>query len=301
MPLAPGNSRSVISSNIDELTHHGSIPRSHRQIVAIALSNADKHPHSAFGGGIGTPHPYHLLAAPKIPGVGSSGGIGGGDKLMSPSQGTPFWTRSAARQINSPVQMKFGRGGGIDHMDVGGMSASEESPWTERSDARIMDTAFHGGLIPGATGGRTDRLPLSVGSNSHVIPSDAVSGVGQGSTQNGAATWAAAIRGAPWGVPLPHEMRGHGPPSPPRVSMDEQTGFAAGGYQHERTPILAASGEIVVSPEDVEALGERVVRDGKARRGESAMDAGHRVIDEAIARVRKYVIEWTKSAPPPKK
>ena len=42
MPLQPGNSRATISANISELTHHGSKPRAHKQIVAIALSNARK-------------------------------------------------------------------------------------------------------------------------------------------------------------------------------------------------------------------------------------------------------------------
>jgi hypothetical protein len=40
MPLQPGGSREAISKNISELTHHGSRPRSHKQIVAIALSEA---------------------------------------------------------------------------------------------------------------------------------------------------------------------------------------------------------------------------------------------------------------------
>ena len=43
MPLQPGSSRKVISANIHELTHHGSRPRSHDQIVAIALHTADKY------------------------------------------------------------------------------------------------------------------------------------------------------------------------------------------------------------------------------------------------------------------
>jgi hypothetical protein len=40
----------VISENIKELTHHGSRPRSHDQIVAIALSNAKKYPKASNGG-----------------------------------------------------------------------------------------------------------------------------------------------------------------------------------------------------------------------------------------------------------
>lgn len=43
MPLKGGKSQKVISENIHELTHHGSRPRSHAQIVAIALHNADKY------------------------------------------------------------------------------------------------------------------------------------------------------------------------------------------------------------------------------------------------------------------
>lgn len=42
MPLKRGRSRKVISENISELTHHGSKPRSHKQIVAIALNEARK-------------------------------------------------------------------------------------------------------------------------------------------------------------------------------------------------------------------------------------------------------------------
>lgn len=40
MPLEPGRSQAIISRNIHELTHFGSRPRSHQQIVAIALANA---------------------------------------------------------------------------------------------------------------------------------------------------------------------------------------------------------------------------------------------------------------------
>lgn len=42
MPLKKGGSRETISENISELTHHGSRPRSRKQIVAIALSQARK-------------------------------------------------------------------------------------------------------------------------------------------------------------------------------------------------------------------------------------------------------------------
>ncbi len=48
MPLAPGSSRAVISSNISEMVHAGH-PR--EQAVAASLSNARRHPRRADGGG----------------------------------------------------------------------------------------------------------------------------------------------------------------------------------------------------------------------------------------------------------
>ena len=239
MPMAPGSDQATISRNIDELTHHGSRPRSHAQIVAIALSNADKHPGHAFGGGIGSPHKVDILPQPKIAAFHPP-------KIITPSQGTPFWTRSAAHEMDQPVKTKFAKGGGIGHMADGGYSSADD-PWFERSEARaIVDQPMHSGLIPGAGAGRTDRLPLAVGSNSHIVPADAVSGAGQGNTANGVAAWQAAIHGGPYGVPLPKEVHGHGPPSPPHVST-AQLGFAAGGEHHEKTPILAAPGEMVIA------------------------------------------------------
>lgn len=68
MPLNSGNGRATISHNISELTHHGSRPRSHDQIVAIALHNADQHPRARGGiadaghvshSGATDPEPFH--------------------------------------------------------------------------------------------------------------------------------------------------------------------------------------------------------------------------------------------------
>lgn len=42
MPLKPSSSNTVIGDNIRELTNHGSRPRSHKQIVAIAMAEADR-------------------------------------------------------------------------------------------------------------------------------------------------------------------------------------------------------------------------------------------------------------------
>lgn len=42
MPLKPGKSQKIISQNIKELHEHGTRPRSNKQIIAIALSEARK-------------------------------------------------------------------------------------------------------------------------------------------------------------------------------------------------------------------------------------------------------------------
>ncbi len=296
MPLLPGKEN--IGTNITELREHGSRHRSEKQILAIALSEADRHPHAALGGGIGS----SLGRLPHI-GIGASH-----SQVMSPSQSTPFWTRTAARQIDaSPAR-------GIGHFAAGGglMSASEASPWTERADARIMDQPFHGGLIGGSGAGRTDQIPLAVGGDSHVMPADVVSGLGQGHTLAGARILDASLKTGPWGVPFPHEARGRGPPAPPHVSTAAEnpaptgieksmmSGLAEGGPT-KKTSILAASGEYVVEPEVVEELGRRVIAEDPKKGNQSPMALGHEALDALIARVRKFNIEWLRHAPPPKK
>ncbi len=296
MPLLAGKEN--VGRNITELREHGSRPRSERQILAIALSEASRRPRAAIGGGIGRSG-FGAMPHATSP------------HMMSPSEGSPWWTRSAAHEMTSSPH----GGIGIPHMAGGGgmMSASEASPWWERSESRIADVPFHGGLIGGSGAGRTDRLPLSVPSGSHVIPADAVSGAGQHATNFGANAIQDATRTGPYGVPIPKAIHGRGPPTAPRLSAAANdpgetgiekamtTGLAEGGHAPSQASILAASGEMVIPAEDVIAIGERGIRDGRGKRGESAADVGHRLLDEMIARIRKFNIEWLENAPDPKK
>lgn len=248
-------------------------------------------------GGMVTGNPLARLDHPlTVRGIGK-GGMGAAPKMMSPSQGTPWWSRSDARQIDKPMS-------GIGHFAAGGnsMSMSTDSPWTERADARIIsDIPMSSGLIGGSGAGRTDRIPLNVPNNSHVIPSDVTSALGQGTTAHGGKILEGALGGGtgPYGTAIPQEVKGHGPPAPPHVS--QSLNAAKGGRTHEKTSILAASGEYLVPPEQVEALGHRGIEAGKCKNGESAMDCGHRLIDEMIHNVREFQIRWLKSAPPPKR
>jgi hypothetical protein len=356
MPLESGNSPAVVSRNISELTHHGSRSRPHAQIVAIALSNADRHPHRADGGnaepatdqtahsnlreiyqevngprplgdfvpwnsltdsssairgelktkvhpgfsagGIG--HAYHPM---PITGIGanlSSGHEGGGGIGTSPSTQTPFWTRSAAHEMTAQPH-------GIGKFAAGGSPmSSADSPWWERQDARIADTPFNGGLIGGSGAGRTDRIPLSVGNDSHIITSDVIGAMGQGNTASGARILTAALRTGPMGIPLQPGIRGHGPPAPPHVAQtaDIADPLARGGTP-ERTPILAASGEYCIPRDDWvgrdELDGKLYMHRGVCSLGGGDCNKGHDLLDKMMKNVREDNIKWLQHAPPPKR
>lgn len=276
MPLTQSPSREAFVSNLKAELGAGK-PRDQALAIAFSVQRRNKH---ASGGKAGFPHPH-------LGGI-RSGGIG--HQVMSMGEAMPSWTRSEASGIGRTHRQHFAAGG----ISMG----MAEPPWTRSEARQINDMPFHSGLIHSAVPGRTDRLPLAVGAESHVIPSDSVSSLGQGNTAAGARIWQAAIKNGPWGVQPPRAVHGHGPPSAPHIAQS-QTGLATGG--RGKTAILAAGGEIVVPAEDVEALGQRGIAAGMGKRGETAMDCGHRLIDEAIARIRKYTIEWLRHAPAPKK
>lgn len=219
---------------------------------------------------------------------------------ISPSQGTPWWSRREAAGM--------GRG----FADGGQIGMSEADPWWTRSEAHtISDIPFQGGLIGGSGAGRTDRLPLTVPSESHVIPADVVSTLGQGATDHGGRVlWGilgppgsepyGAEGTGPHQTPIPREIRGKGPPRPPPISRAFLSGEAHGGIV-KPTSILAASGEFVATPYQVAHLGERGIHAGFGKKGESALQVGHRLLDEMIHDVRQFQIQWLKHAPTPKK
>lgn len=167
----------------------------------------------------------------------------------------------------------------------GPLSPNQAVPFFARQADRSLDSAeqYHpGGLINSGVAGRTDRLPLAVGTDSHVVPADVVSGLGQGNTMAGAHVLSAALGIGPYGTPLPKIAHGSGAPRPPRAQSQ-----ASGG--NSQAKILAAGGEFIVPREVVERLGN------------GDLKAGHKALDEMIKRVRKHNIKFLKSAPAPKK
>lgn len=174
----------------------------------------------------------------------------------------------------------YAEGGGL-------LSPGAQTPYFARSADRSLESGeqYHpGGFISSAVAGRTDRLPLAVGTDSHVISADVVSGLGQGNSLNGAHVLDAALKLGPYGTSLPHMTHGSGPPRPPAA----QQSYAAGGDTgHAR--ILAAGGEYIVPSWKVKELGG------------GDFKKGHQALDRMVKIVRKHNIEFLKHAPDPKK
>lgn len=191
-----------------------------------------------------------------------------------------------------------GIAGGYKHLAEGGMSFQQPSaPFYERAEARgIADDPYHpGGFLESDAAGRTDRLPLSVAADSHVMPADVVSGLGQGNSLAGAKIMDAIIHSGPYGTQLPRMGHGSGPPSMGRMHL------ADGGVGISK--VLLAGGEYVVPPQKVAALGARtkaLSKDPGIKR-KTDLRAGHDALDILIANVRKHTIKFLKTAPPPKK
>lgn len=134
---------------------------------------------------------------------------------------------------------------------------------------------YHGPLrapIPG----RTDRLPIHVYSGSYVLPADIVSGMAEGNTEAG--------------YEVIKRMVDEAKSTGGRVNMREKYGLE--GHYHEPrsvVPCVVAGGEYILTPEEVEAIGD----------GE--INVGHKILDSFVKSQRKKHIETLKKLPPPAK
>jgi hypothetical protein len=134
---------------------------------------------------------------------------------------------------------------------------------------------FHGPL-KGPIAGRTDRLPIQVHSGSYVLPADIVSGLGEGNSEAGMAVIERMIEDAK--------------SSGGRVGMVSKYGLH--GHYHtprSKVPVLVAFGEYILSPEEVEAIGD------------GDLDQGHKTLDAFVKSQRAKTIKTLKKLPPPAK
>lgn len=119
------------------------------------------------------------------------------------------------------------------------------------------------GPIVGATGGRADKLPVSVPSGAFVMPADVVAGLGEGNSMAG--------------MKRLEETFGKATPRSTK---------AGGGAA---VPIKISDGEFVLSPEQV------------AQIGGGDMAHGHKILDSLVLKLRDEHIKTLASLPPPSK
>lgn len=195
-----------------------------------------------------------------------------------------------AQNQNVPPQLPtYDDGGGIDWEQGAKLASHFERPQS------ISGTT---GFLHSAVPGRTDLIHAEPPAGSYVIPADVVSGVGEGNSLAGAALIQHALSTGPYGTPLPSGRSGGVRiPSPPARFTEPLMGPTAkrGGRTKEEegvgkpTPILAAGGEFIISPEFVRLWGG------------GNMKRGHDLLDAWVVKKRNEIADKMKKLPGPKK
>lgn len=159
----------------------------------------------------------------------------------------------------------------------GDISGAESDPWWVKKEA---SESYHpSGLFSGSSGGRTDVLNRAVPAGGYVIPADVVSGLGEGNTMAGAAVIDKMFHSDPYGITSPGNRHGgRGIPSAPaafKEANNSSSSFARGGSP-KSVPIVAASGEYMLHPDDiVKKFGD--------------LDRGHKILDKWVVSRRKEI------------
>lgn len=154
-------------------------------------------------------------------------------------------------------------GGGREQMADGGMAGE--------AGLNAREPIVHGPLKSHmGAGGRTDTLPITVAPGSFVFPADTVSALGENDTDHGFRVLDQMFAQARKLDDLPASMR-------PNIEVPDTSGV----------PIVAAAGEYVAPPEVVAWVGD------------GDLDAGHRVLEKLVLRVRKDHIDELKRLPRP--
>lgn len=169
------------------------------------------------------------------------------------------------------------------HMASGGIS----SPIGERMAQR---QGFHEGFLHSNVPGRTDKLPITVGGGAYVLPADHVAALGQGNSLAGANIVNKMFHSGPAGTSMPaqHAARASIPHLNLTPKAPRQTKFADGGKTEKGTPIIAAGGEIVLTPKQI------IHRFG-------SLEKGHKALDHWVVETRKKHIKTLRGLKPPRK
>lgn len=198
---------------------------------------------------------------------------------------------------NTPYYGQYGSGSG-GGMKRGGRlanggvpSSSEMAPWYARSEAHAMD--HPAGIVRGIGGGRTDTVPMSVASGSHVVPADVLSGLGAGSSNAGAHAMDVAMSSGPGGLKLPK-----GPVKP--MALPRMPHLARGG-EPEGPPLRIAKSLPQGGVKCILASDEYVIPDHEVARIEHAGKQSHEAVDAWILEMRGNTIKTMRKLPGPVK
>jgi hypothetical protein len=154
-----------------------------------------------------------------------------------------------------------------------------------------------GGFLHTAGPGRTDNLGINPHSDSYIIPADVTSGMGEGNSLAGAKAFQGAIKSAPYGASMPTATHTGHRMGPPHMGF----GHASGG-KTQTVPIKAAGGEIVVAPEEVQAIGHAHCAPGDRQcTPERDRKRGFAILDALVLHVRKQTIKDLKGLKGPVK
>lgn len=155
----------------------------------------------------------------------------------------------------------------------------------------------YAGPLSGPTGGRTDRLNLGVENGSFVLPADFVSHMGENSTEAGFRAIKRIFAGVPYDGKVGPYTNAQRPYSAPEGEYDKSKDpydMASGGNtngkgKNEHVPVVVASGEYILHPEEVKWAGD------------GDLETGHKVLDKWVMETRKEHIKTLKKLAPPKK
>lgn len=277
MPLEHSRSPAAFKRNVQTLMGEvGKSPHVKTLQQALAISYAIKRGR-ADGGGV---------AGGDIP-VDENDTALARDRAASTKSafdsGRYYMDASGNMQIKPPTPPPPKRASG------GGLAGGGATPWYVRQEARGM----HAGPIMSSVPGRTDHLPLTVGSGSYVIPSTHVASMGQGNTMAGFAALNKMFGGAgPYGAGRDMAIRHGSFPKAPSMKFS-LGGYSEGGGRGDGigspVDIMAAGGEYVIPPETVKRIGKGDIKHG------------HAILDHWIMKRRKVEIKTQRKLPPPAK
>jgi hypothetical protein len=217
--------------------------------------------------------------------------------------------QAVAAALSNARRHPHALGGEVDPIDLAAHVArqpfqmgGEQIPWTVRQEARELERPSYGFMM-GSGGGRTDKNNVTVGAGAYVLPADIISGLGEGNSMFGAAVTDRIFRSLPYGIqPQAASRHGMGIPRPPAPFRETPAPTLAKGGEaegDEHVPIAAADGEIILSPEQVYALGMSYLPPGKHLSHAAIMAHAHDILDAFVKHVRGQNIKDQQELPGP--